>query len=595
MRFTQYRAVKEVLLEVFNFDLSEESLNTQWDLCWSDTAISSSQITRLKPYQKINHYSAMYLISQKNHLASNIMKLKKVLPEDYAFYPKSWVLPSDWLTFRKQFNKPRVFIAKPEALSQGRGIFLSKALEDFHSTNSYVVQKYIKNPLLIEGYKFDLRIYVLVYGCDPLRIYIYNEGLVRLATESYVTPNTHNMDNLYIHLTNYAINKHSENYEFNLDADKASTGNKRSLSFIWEYIDSHGGDSIKIRNEINGIIVKTLCSIQPLLAHCYSLFHPLDTSNARCFEILGFDIIIDWKMKPWLLEVNRSPSFTTDTPFDRKIKYQLIEDTIRLLNMNPKKRMKYMQGKNLNIKLNKEYYIEKKRKKMLKRDLYEMSHLGNYTRIYPDTTNNDYYDKILLAVKELWKQSNWGKRRSNTLQKQQDTRRSLKKILPGKKSNVTIRNRRPLYYVKKDIESKMRLPLNFIAPNENEENKVQLSLFLESNIVDKIAKKYNIESTLCELILVNEDKKEVFHLPPIKTASKVSDSEETNRLLGNSVKKSFKEKFSNTLAVNKRLKYLKPSIQKDTTLDFIYPDINTKPPIVMPVDNNHKLLSLQDP
>ena len=77
------------------------------------------------------------------------------------------------------------------------------------------MQKYVSNPLLYKGLKFDLRIYVLLAGCDPLRIYIYNEGLVRFATEKYEPPCEENIDNLYMHLTNYAINKDNPKYVFN--------------------------------------------------------------------------------------------------------------------------------------------------------------------------------------------------------------------------------------------------------------------------------------------------------------------------------------------------------------------------------------------
>jgi tubulin polyglutamylase TTLL6/13 len=53
-----------------------------------------------------------------------------------------------------------------------------------------------------------------------------------------------------------------------------------------------------------------------------------------CFELLGFDVFLDSNLKPWILEVNHSPSFSTDTPLDFKIKKNLITDTIKLLNLS---------------------------------------------------------------------------------------------------------------------------------------------------------------------------------------------------------------------------------------------------------------------
>jgi len=50
--------------------------------------------------------------------------------------------------------------------------------------------------------------------------------------------------------------------------------------------------------------------------------------DSNCFEILGFDVLIDEKFKPWLIEINHAPSFATDTPFDFKIKKDVIADTI---------------------------------------------------------------------------------------------------------------------------------------------------------------------------------------------------------------------------------------------------------------------------
>jgi tubulin polyglutamylase TTLL6/13 len=60
-----------------------------------------------------------------------------------------------------------------------------------------------------------------------------------------------------------------------------------------------------------------------------------------CFEILGMDVMIDHKAKVWLLEVNHTPSFTTDTPFDYELKFAVIKDTINLMNFSESDRMKH--------------------------------------------------------------------------------------------------------------------------------------------------------------------------------------------------------------------------------------------------------------
>ncbi len=64
--------------------------------------------------------------------------------------------------------------------------------------------------------------------------------------------------------------------------------------------------------------------------------HADNFANDMCFEVLGFDIMIDHKLNPYLLEINYTPSFTTDTPLDRLIKKNLIEDTLNILDISDK-------------------------------------------------------------------------------------------------------------------------------------------------------------------------------------------------------------------------------------------------------------------
>ena len=101
---------------------------------------------------------------------------------------------------------------KPKASSKGKGIQVIQSFDEVPRGGGQpqcLVQQYIQNPLLIDGYKWDLRIYVAVTSINPLRIYVYEEGLVRFASEKY---DTSDLKNIFSHLTNYSINKkHKDN------------------------------------------------------------------------------------------------------------------------------------------------------------------------------------------------------------------------------------------------------------------------------------------------------------------------------------------------------------------------------------------------
>jgi tubulin polyglutamylase TTLL5 len=95
---------------------------------------------------------------------------------------------------------------KPVGLSRGRGIELINRLEDVVFSEPVVLQRYVSNPFLVDGFKFDMRIYVLVTSINPLEAFIYREGFARLSTERY-SLDENLMDNKYIHLTNFSINR----------------------------------------------------------------------------------------------------------------------------------------------------------------------------------------------------------------------------------------------------------------------------------------------------------------------------------------------------------------------------------------------------
>jgi tubulin polyglutamylase TTLL6/13 len=165
--------------------------------------------------------------------------------------------------------------------------------------------------MLYEGLKFDFRVYVLLKSVAPLEIYIYKEGLVRFATEEYEEPSRDNLNNLCLHLTNYAVNKLNPKYEFNKTMSNLNYGHKKSLAEFFKSLQSEGCNSYRCWRQIKECIVKTIISVQPHLHAEYRKAQPKNQSESLCFQVLGFDFMMDKNSKVYLLEVNQSPSFST--------------------------------------------------------------------------------------------------------------------------------------------------------------------------------------------------------------------------------------------------------------------------------------------
>lgn len=87
-------------------------------------------------------------------------------------------------------------------------------------------------------------------------------------------------------------------------------------------------------DEIKDMVVKTILTGQPYMNYMYKICQPEDYTNAMAFQILGFDVMIDKNFRPWLIEVNQSPSFATDSPLDYQVKKAVCTDTFNLLNIS---------------------------------------------------------------------------------------------------------------------------------------------------------------------------------------------------------------------------------------------------------------------
>ncbi|CAD8160906.1 unnamed protein product [Paramecium pentaurelia] len=387
---TKYKVIDEVV-QILDWKTTPSEFECH--IFWKDTYVTDEEYRRLLPYQRINHFPGSYMLGKKNELCRNLNKMRKQYPQDYDFYPKTWHLPYQSEELRNK-QGTGIFIIKPEANCQGRGIFLTKKLDPFLDKH-YVVQEYISNPYLIDGLKFDLRIYVMLKSITPLKIFMYQEGLARFSTKKYVKPQKKNLSSVTMHLTNYAINKRSKDFVFNNDTNKDDVGHKRSLSSVFKYLKEQGHDVDQLISQIKSVIVKTIQSVQPDLAHLYrSQQHNVDGIE-QCFELFGFDILLDSNLKPWLLEVNHTPSFSTDTPLDKIIKKNLILDTLILLDIRNKPKKNYLDQKRApTFQRPPKMSQDEKEKQINQFTIFENKHLNGYVRVYPDE-NLQYYEQFM--------------------------------------------------------------------------------------------------------------------------------------------------------------------------------------------------------
>ena len=302
---------------------------------------SAQAFRNLNKYQKVNHFPGSWCIGNKARLGKIMGRMRRMYGKDFHIHAETLCMPMDR---RKLANlitaEPRaLWIIKPSNSSCGRGIRVtsSQSLNPKKLHKGTIVQRYLANPYLIGGRKFDMRIYVVVTSYDPLRAYLCEEGLVRFATGKY-SKSLKSLKNRFVHLTNYSVNKNSDefvkptsNAEGNGVADIESAS-KWTLTQLKSYFRDRDIDDVKVMDDIKDCCVKTLIAAEP---HIASMCHQLQLCRSNCFEVFGFDVFLDNKLKPWLIEVNVSPSLSSSSPLDKRIKNKLLCDVFHLVGFQP--------------------------------------------------------------------------------------------------------------------------------------------------------------------------------------------------------------------------------------------------------------------
>ncbi|KAL3116117.1 hypothetical protein niasHT_007417 [Heterodera trifolii] len=303
-------------LAASHFKLVDES--KKWIGYWGKH-LKSPQYRTLKPFQKVNHFPGAFHLGRKDRLWLHIYEFMQRFEGDlFCIMPITYVLPRDARKLRLYLAgyTDRHVILKPPASARGTGISIVSRFDLVPPKAALVAQHYIERPFIINGAKFDLRIYVYVTSYDPLRVYVYDEGLVRFASVAYSSALS-SYSNQFIHLTNYSINKHA--------SDEPVP--KWRLSEFWSFLEANGHNSTQLRNDINLVALKAIVSCE---THIRSHGDHYSDFPFVSHELYGMDILVDANLRPWLIEMNISPSLHSSTSLDVCVKAQLAQDVLNM-------------------------------------------------------------------------------------------------------------------------------------------------------------------------------------------------------------------------------------------------------------------------
>eukprot|EP00892_Ulva_mutabilis_P002227 jgi/Ulvmu1/12004/UM083_0017.1 len=338
---------------------SVEETTHMWNLCWT-WSVRARVPDALFTWQRINHFQECRHLTRKDLLKHHLQRHAAMFENSrhVAFFqcmPTTFTLPREYEAFEQayrhvstpaksvptgghikhvevlpeQIHGLNLWILKPSSLSRGRGIYLLDDLGNVACSQSSVVQRYVADPYIYRGLKFDLRLYVLVTSFHPLEAFLYREGFARFALVPYTTA-AHQRSNNAVHLTNSAIQAEDAQIEQNLpnflkpSHRHSAGGSKMSLSRLWPLLREEGVDERHLWKAIRATVLAALYSAKDSIPH-----------QVNAFELYGFDIIFDQQMKVWLLEVNSSPSLGVGTELDRQVKGKLIKDVIKLVDPLP--------------------------------------------------------------------------------------------------------------------------------------------------------------------------------------------------------------------------------------------------------------------
>jgi tetratricopeptide (TPR) repeat protein len=265
--------------------------------------------------------------ADKSHLAAALAARQAADPA--GRFPETFVLPADKQALRAFAagpNPPALYIVKPIRGSGGQGISVTPDVTEALSRDDVVVQRYIDRPYLIEGRKGHCRIYCLIASAEPLRAYIYSEGIVRIAPEPY-DPDPGRAGGASMHVTNTALHLGHPGLAIDQDPAQEDSGAIRSLSALLRRMTADGLDGQAAFGEIKALVewFVRLLAADGLFARQAAAAPP----RAFAPKLFGLDVLVAADGHPWLIEMQRSPA-ARGAPLVDKINAEMFKTVFQM-------------------------------------------------------------------------------------------------------------------------------------------------------------------------------------------------------------------------------------------------------------------------
>ncbi len=284
----------------------QETDGADWQLQWSSAMPAAAQFESLAEDQCLNHLPGVGSLASKSGLAALSASVSRRLAargvEPVLATPLTFLMPQDYdaLQLFAHEHPEITWIQKPQASARGEGISLVDDVRWVETGHNWLAQEYLDSPHLIEGFKYTLRCYALITALDPLTLHVFDDGFTKLASRPFSTEPALRSDR-FRHLTNPDV----------LARDPSVAVSERNLTrpAYRELLSAQGHDPDRLFAAISAMLTAVVAGARESLARAA---WERGGRTGGCFELLGVDVLVDQRIRPWLLECNLSPSLSVE-------------------------------------------------------------------------------------------------------------------------------------------------------------------------------------------------------------------------------------------------------------------------------------------